>query len=107
VDLTYNGVSLVASLTQPTGATVTFRSTASTATVDMGGAPPTQLRYRRQSKVETAKGAGGAEPALDANRQPPAGVAATDVSGVGSGTITIERRSDGQPLPCASRTAAP
>ena len=105
VDLTYNGVSLVASLTQPTGATLTFPLYGQHGHwLEMDGAVSDKRSFDTSGnpKVESAKGRRGGvlDQQFDANRWlSTLNVAATDASGVtGTGAITIERRSDGQPL---------
>ena len=105
VDLTYYSTSLVASLTQPTGATLSFPLYGQHGHwLEMDGAVSDKRSFDTTGnpKVESAKGRRGGvlNQQFDANRSlSTLNVAATDVSGVtATGAITIERRSDGQPL---------
>ena len=105
VDLTYNGVSLVASLTQPTGATLSFPLYGQHGHwLEMDGVVSDKRSFDTTGnpKVESAKGRRGGvlNQQFDANRWlSTLNVAATDASGVtATGAITIERRSDGQLL---------
>jgi RHS repeat-associated protein len=105
VDLTYHSTSLVASLTQPTGATLAFPLYGQHGHwLEMDGAASDKRSFDTtgNAKVESAKGRRGGvlNQQFDANRNLAVlNVAATDVSGVtGTGAITIERRSDGQIL---------
>ena len=105
MDLTYNGVSLIASLTQPTGATLTFPLYGQHGHwLDMDGVVSDKRSFDAAGnpKVDSAKGRRGGvlSQQFDANRWlATLNVAATDASGVtGTGAIAIERRSDGQPL---------
>jgi RHS repeat-associated protein len=105
VGLTYHATSLVASLTQPTGSTLAFPLYGQHGHwLESDGVAPDKRSFDTTGnpKVETAKGRRGGELSreFDANRWLAAlDVAATDATGVtASGLITIERRSDGQPL---------
>ena len=103
--LSYNPASLLDSITQPTGATLTFPLYGAHGHwLDLGGAVTDKRSFDSTGnpRVESAKGRRGGvlNQYFDPNRElVSVGVAASDASGVtGSGSITIERRSDGQPL---------
>lgn len=105
VDLAYNPASLVDSITQANGVTFTFPLYGAHGHwLDMGGAVSDKRSFDATGnpKVDSAKGRRGGvlTQQFDANRELASlGVAASDASGAtASGTITIERRSDGQPL---------
>jgi RHS repeat-associated protein len=105
VDLTYNGVSLVASLTQPTGATLAFPLYGQHGhwlEMDGAGSDKRSFDTTGNPKVESAKGRRGGvlNQQFDPNRAVAmVNVAASDATGVtATGAIAIERRSDGQPV---------
>ena len=103
--LGYDPASLLESLTQPTGATLTFPLYGAHGHwLALGGAVTDKRSFDPigNPRVDSARGRRGGvlSQYFDENRAlASVGVAASDASGVtGSGTLTIERRSDGQPL---------
>ena len=105
VGLSYNPASLLDSITQPSGSALSFPLFGVHGHwLDMGGAVSDKRSFDSTGnpRVESAKGRRGGmlNQQFDPNRAlATLSVAATDASGVtGTGAITIERRSDGQPL---------
>ena len=103
--LAYNGVSLVSSLVQPSGAALGFPLYGQHGHwLEMDGAVSDKRSFDPvgNARVESAKGRRGGvlNQQFDAMRNLAVlNVAATDASGVtATGAISIERRSDGQPL---------